>query len=59
MTTPGYLSEKLESLSQNTMLCSMDVKAMLKHIELRPEAKVFDCGIAALPSESIKEHLYL
>lgn len=39
MTTPGYLSEKLESLSQNTMLCSMDVKAMLKHIELRPEAK--------------------
>ncbi len=47
MTTPGYLSEKLESLSQNTMLCSMDVKAMLKHIELRPEAKVFDCGIAA------------
>ena len=43
----GYLSEKLESLSQNTMLCSMDVKAMLKHIELRQEAKVFDCGIAA------------
>ena len=47
MITPGYLSDKLKSLGKNTILCAMDVKAILKHAQLQPDTRVFDCGIAA------------
>ncbi len=47
MVTASYLSDKLGQLGDKTVVCSMDVKTMLKHADLRPDAKVFDCGIAA------------
>ena len=47
MVTASYLSGKLGELGEKTTICSMDVKTMLKRADLRPDAKVFDCGIAA------------
>ena len=47
MVTAAYLGDKLGQLGDRTVVCSMDVKAMLKRAELRADAKVFDCGIAA------------
>ncbi len=45
--TAAYLAGKLEKLSETTMLCSMDVKAMLKHISVEEPERVFDAGVAA------------
>lgn len=47
MITGAYLARKLEKLSETTMLSSMDVKAMLKHISLETPDRVFDAGVAA------------
>ena len=47
MVTAAYLGDKLGQLGDRTLVCSMDVKAMLKRAELRADARVFDCGIAA------------
>ena len=47
MVTAAYLGDKLGQLGDRTVVCSMDVKAMLKRAELRADANVFDCGIAA------------
>ena len=47
MVTAAYLGDKLGQLADRTLVCSMDVKAMLKRAELRADARVFDCGIAA------------
>ena len=47
MTTAEYLEERLGQLGKKTIICTIDLKSMLKHAELTPDAKVFDCGIAA------------
>ena len=45
--TGEYLCAKIAGLGEAVTLCSMDVKAMLKHVKLEPSAKVFDSGVAA------------
>lgn len=45
--TPKYLCEKLSGLAQNTEVCSMDIKGLLKWVpHLTPE-RSFDASIAA------------
>ena len=47
VVSAGYLGEKIGRLGETTTVCAMDVKTMLKCAEMNPDAKVFDCGIAA------------
>ena len=47
MITAAYLGDKIGGLGEKTTVCAMDVKTMLKKADLSPDAKVFDCGIAA------------
>ena len=47
MVTAAYLSDKIGRLGKSTTVCSLDVKTMLKRVDLTPDANVFDCGIAA------------
>lgn len=45
--TGAYLQEKTEKLSARTRLCTLDAKALLKHVRLEKPDMVFDSGIAA------------
>jgi DNA polymerase-1 len=47
LITGPYLCTKLAELSGKTVLCSMDVKAMLKHVEISGPEHIFDTGVAA------------
>ena len=44
MITGAYLAERLGTLSENTVVCALDIKAVLKHTGLK---QVFDVGVAA------------
>ncbi len=44
MITGAYLAERLGALSGNTVVCALDIKAILKHTGLK---QVFDAGVAA------------
>lgn len=45
--TGQYLTGQLEELSRNTVLCAMDVKALLKHVKIAESSMVFDTGVGA------------
>ena len=47
LLTGEYLCTKIEKLAQETVICSMDIKAALKHVALTKPEQVFDAGIAA------------
>ena len=47
MVTPDYLQDRIGGLGAKTTVCAIDLKSMLKHADLKSDAKVFDCGIAA------------
>lgn len=45
--TGEYLTGQLEELSRNTVLCAMDVKALLKHVGIEKCSRVFDVQVGA------------
>ena len=45
LMTGDYLCGKLRKLADTTILCSMDVKSILKHLNLTESSHVFDTGI--------------
>ncbi len=45
LLTGDYLSGALKELSAHTVLCSLDVKSMLKHAKLGDAGQVFDTGV--------------
>ncbi|MDO4339480.1 MAG: DNA polymerase I [Eubacteriales bacterium] len=45
--TGEYLCGKLESLSEKTVLCAMDIKELLKHVKIDRNSRVFDVGVGA------------
>ena len=47
LLTGEYLSSKLKELAETTVLASLDVKTMLKHVRLGKPSQVFDLGVAA------------
>ena len=47
LLTGEYLCTKIEKLAQETVICAMDIKAVLKHVALTKPEQVFDAGIAA------------
>ena len=47
LLTGDYLCGKLKTLADRTLLCAMDIKAVLKHVPLENPEKVFDAGVAA------------
>ena len=47
MITGAYLSDKLLALSKKTLLCSWDIKSMLKYVPIEEAACVFDAGVGA------------
>lgn len=47
MITEEYLVTRLEALSQKTVICSMDIKSLLKKVTIAPETPVFDAGVGA------------
>ncbi|MDO4647876.1 MAG: DNA polymerase I [Eubacteriales bacterium] len=49
-----YLLQKLSDLSESSVLCSMDVKQMLKHVSVSSEDHVFDVSVAAYLHNPLK-----
>ena len=47
LLTGEYLCGKIATLGEHTVICAMDIKAVLKHAALADPAKVFDAGVAA------------
>lgn len=47
LLTGEYLQGKLKTLSEKTVLCALDVKSLLKQVEIQKPAQVFDAGVAA------------
>ena len=47
LLTGEYLCGKIAALGEHTVICAMDIKAVLKHAALADPAKVFDAGVAA------------
>lgn len=45
--TGTYLCRKTEELAHNTIIASMDIKSMLKHVDISRPSSVFDLGVAA------------
>lgn len=45
LMTGDYLCGKLKELAETAVLCCMDVKSVLKHVELTESSHVFDTGI--------------
>lgn len=45
LLTGDYLCGSLKELSTQTVICSMDVKSMLKHVSLDDAEQVFDIGV--------------
>ena len=47
LVTGAYLCGKLETLAKETILCALDVKAMLKYIHAETPERFFDAGVGA------------
>lgn len=47
LITGEYLCSALEDLAEKTIICSMDIKTMLKHVSLNNAEQVFDIGVGA------------
>ena len=46
MLTGDYICAALKEIADSTILCSIDVKSMLKHVGLEDAGHVFDTGVA-------------
>ena len=46
LLTGDYICAALKEIADSTILCSIDVKAMLKHVGLEDAGHVFDTGVA-------------
>lgn len=47
LLTGEYLCSKLENLAEKTVICALDIKALLKYVKIRKASQVFDAGIGA------------
>lgn len=56
--TGEYLAGKIRVLSEKTLLCAIDVKQMLKAVELAGPDHVFDAGIGAYLLNPLKSTYY-
>ncbi len=45
LITGEYLCGKLQALSAKTMISALDIKALLKHVDIQKPARVFDAGV--------------
>ena len=45
LVTGEYLCEKIKNLAETTVICAMDIKSLLKHVELTKPSQIFDTGI--------------
>ena len=43
----AYLCGKIEELAEDTVIASMDIKSMLKHVNIPGHSRAFDLGVAA------------
>lgn len=54
LLTCSYLAGKILNLAQNTTICAMDVKALLKYVPLTPDTSVFDAQVGAYLMNPLK-----
>ncbi|MDO4273191.1 MAG: DNA polymerase I [Eubacteriales bacterium] len=47
LITEGYLCGKIQELAGKAELCALDVKALLKYVDIKDSQHVFDTGVAA------------
>ena len=47
LITGDYLCSALEELAEKTIICSMDIKTILKHVSLNNAEQVFDISVGA------------
>ena len=45
LVTGEYLCGKIKNLAETTVICAMDIKSLLKHVELTKPSQIFDTGI--------------
>lgn len=45
LLTGEYLCGKIQSLSRTSVICAMDMKAVLKHVSIEKSSMVFDAGV--------------
>lgn len=45
LLTGDYLCAKVEELAKKAVICSLDVKSLLKHVKIEKPSQVFDVGI--------------
>ncbi len=57
--TGNYLLGKLADLSDQTVICSLDIKGLLDYVKLSKETNAFDAGVAAYLMNPLKSaYLY-
>ena len=54
--TASYLGSQVQALGQNSILCSMDIKGILKYASLQDPEKVFDASVAAYLLNPLKSN---
>lgn len=47
LVTEEDLAHNLEKLSEQAIICAMDIKSLLKHINIKKRENVFDAGVGA------------
>ncbi len=47
LLTGEYLCGKIESLAEKTVICALDIKALLKYVKINKSSQVFDTGVGA------------
>ena len=47
LVTGEYLCAMIQNLNQETLIGAMDIKALLKHVDLSDDREIFDLGIGA------------
>lgn len=45
LLTGEYLCGKLQALSEKTIISALDIKALLKHVDIQKPSRVFDAGV--------------
>ncbi len=56
LVTGEYLCGKLQALSGKTIISALDVKAILKHVDIQKPARVFDVGVGAYLMNPLKSN---
>lgn len=54
LITGEYLCGKLQALSAKTMISALDIKALLKHVDIQKPARVFDAGVGVYLMNPLK-----